>query len=164
MVIEHGMDSTQFEFDAPQQFYRVPSAGVLGWAVGASLGAKLAAPERTVIACMGDGSYYFGVPSAGHWLSRNMNLPVLYIVWNNASWMSVSSATSDLYPDGWASHGRENPFSDLSPSLDIEMLCEAAGGYAERVEDPATVPDAIARALKVVREEGRQALLNVIGT
>ena len=41
---------------------------------------------------------------------------------------------------------------------------QAAGGYAERVEDPQDVPAAIGRALKVVREEKRQALLNVIGS
>jgi acetolactate synthase-1/2/3 large subunit len=38
----------------------------------------------------------------------------------------------------------------------------AAEAYLERVEDPAELPDALARALKVVREERRQALLNVI--
>jgi hypothetical protein len=30
------------------------------------------------------------------------------------------------------------------------------------VEEPSEIPDALAKALKVVREEGRQALLNVI--
>jgi acetolactate synthase-1/2/3 large subunit len=41
-------------------------------------------------------------------------------------------------------------------------VCRASGGHAERVEDPAALPDALARALKVVRDEKRQALLNVI--
>jgi acetolactate synthase-1/2/3 large subunit len=163
LVIEHGMDPSQFEFTQPDQFYRVPSAGVLGWAVGAALGAKLAAPEKTVIACMGDGSYLFGVPSAGHWLSRNMNLPVLYIVWDNARWGSVTAATRDIYPQGHASRTGEYAFSDLGPSIDFVMLCEAAGGYAERVEDPDHVSAAIERALRVVRDEKRQALLSFAG-
>ena len=34
--------------------------------------------------------------------------------------------------------------------------------YAERVEDPEAIPGALERALKVVREEKRQAMLNVI--
>jgi acetolactate synthase-1/2/3 large subunit len=42
------------------------------------------------------------------------------------------------------------------------MICQASGGWAERVDDPAALPDALRRALKVVREDNRQALLNVM--
>ena len=42
------------------------------------------------------------------------------------------------------------------------MTAQACGAYAERVEDPSEVPQALQRALKVVKEEKRQALLNVI--
>ena len=34
-----------------------------GWAPGAAFGAKLAAPERDVIAVTGDGFYMFGAPA-----------------------------------------------------------------------------------------------------
>jgi acetolactate synthase I/II/III large subunit len=52
--------------------------------------------------------------------------------------------------------------ADLDPSPEYEKLAEASGGYGERVERPGDLPDAIDRALKVVRSERRQALLNVI--
>jgi acetolactate synthase-1/2/3 large subunit len=120
-------------------------------------------PDRTVIASVGDGSYMFGVPEAGHWVSRKMNLPVLYVVWNNSRWNAVASATRSVYPDGWQERTSHKPFSDLSPALDFEMLCQAGGGYGERVEDPAEVPAAIERALHAVRVEKRQALLNIVG-
>ena len=42
------------------------------------------------------------------------------------------------------------------------MVCQASGGWAEKVEDPAALPDALQRAMKVVTQERRQALLNVI--
>jgi acetolactate synthase-1/2/3 large subunit len=42
------------------------------------------------------------------------------------------------------------------------MICQAAGGYGERVDDPAEVPAALERALRAVRVEGRQALLNIV--
>jgi acetolactate synthase-1/2/3 large subunit len=42
------------------------------------------------------------------------------------------------------------------------MICEANGGYGQRVEDPQDLVPALRRALRVVREEQRQALLNVI--
>jgi acetolactate synthase-1/2/3 large subunit len=160
---ELGLDMSQFEFTQPQQYYGVSTAGVLGWGVGAALGAKLAAPERTVVATIGDGSYMFGVPEAGHWVSRKMNLPVLYVVWNNSRWNAVQSATKSVYPDGWQEKTKTYPFSDLSPSLDFEMICQAAGGYGERVDDPAQVTAAFERALHAVRVEKRQALLSFIG-
>jgi acetolactate synthase-1/2/3 large subunit len=50
----------------------------------------------------------------------------------------------------------------LSPSPNFELTAQACGAYAARVEEPGELPDAIAKALKVVKEERRQALLNVI--
>jgi acetolactate synthase I/II/III large subunit len=44
----------------------------------------------------------------------------------------------------------------------FEQVCAAAGGYGERVEDPAALPAAFERALHAVNVEKRQALLNVI--
>ena len=44
----------------------------------------------------------------------------------------------------------------------FEQVCAASGGYGERVEDPAALPGALERAIRVVTEERRQALLNVI--
>ena len=159
---EIGFDTTQFEFTQPGSFFALSSAGVLGWAVGAALGAKLAAPDKTIVACVGDGSYIFGAPEAGHWLSRKMNLPVLYVVWNNSQWGAVAGATKGVYADGWSARTNNYPFSDLTPSLDYEYICQSAGGYGEKVEDPADLPAAFERALKAVRQEGRQALLNIV--
>jgi acetolactate synthase-1/2/3 large subunit len=159
---ELGLDTTQFVFNQPGSFFSVSQAGVLGWGLGAALGAKLAAPDKTVVTCVGDGSYMFGVPSAAHWTARRYELPVLIIVWNNAKWNAVESATRTVYPDGWAARTRSFPFSDLSPRLDFEHDVRAAGGYGERVESPDQVMGALQRALHAVRVEGRLALLNMV--
>ncbi|HBH02698.1 MAG TPA: acetolactate synthase, partial [Candidatus Rokubacteria bacterium] len=65
-------------------------------------------------------------------------------------------------PEGWTQKTGTMPLSDLEPAPDYELVCRASGGHAERVEDPAELPAALARALRAVREEKRQALLNVI--
>jgi acetolactate synthase-1/2/3 large subunit len=159
---EIGLDTSQFVLDTPGSFFTVSQAGVLGWGIGAGLGAKLAAPEKTVISCVGDGSYMFGVPSAAHWAARRYNLPVLIIVWNNAKWSAVEGATRTVYPEGWAARTKSFPFSDLSPALDFEHDVRAAGGFGERVESPDQVMGALERALHAVRVEGRLALLNCV--
>ena len=58
---------------------------------------------------------------------------------------------------------QEFAVSTLSQYFHYELTCQAAGGYAERVEDPAEVPSAIERAMHAVKVEKRQALLNIIG-
>jgi acetolactate synthase-1/2/3 large subunit len=50
----------------------------------------------------------------------------------------------------------------LSPSPHFELTAQACGAHAVRVEEPGELPDALERALKVVKEERRQALVNVI--
>ena len=54
------------------------------------------------------------------------------------------------------------PLCELAPSPAYDAICEASGGYGERVDDPARLQAALARALDVVRRERRQALLDVI--
>jgi len=130
--------------------------------MGAALGAKLAAPDKTVICCVGDGAYIFSAPTAAHFVSRAYNLPVLFVIFNNRAWNAVKRAVRSHAPEGLAAKTGQMPISDLDPAPDYELVCRASGGHAERVEDPAALPDALARALKVVRDEKRQALLNVI--
>jgi acetolactate synthase-1/2/3 large subunit len=161
VVNEYDLDTTQTTFRPGAYFGSSPAAG-LGWGLGAALGAKLAAPEETVICTVGDGAYIFGAPTAAHWVSRAYQLPVLWVVFNNRAWNAVKRATQAHAPDGWAVRTKTMPMSDLDPAPDYELVCQASGGYGERVEDPEALPAALARALRVVREERRQALLNVI--
>ncbi len=161
VVNEYDLDPTQACFRIPGSFFTTSPAGGLGWGLGAALGAKLAAPDKTVIATVGDGSYIFGVPIAAHFVSRAAQLPILVVVFNNQAWNAVKRATLSVTPDGWAARTAV-PLYELDPSPDYELICRAAGGHGERVEDPEALPEALARALKVVNEERRQALLNVI--
>ncbi len=87
----------------PGQYFGNASAGGLGWGMGAALGAKLAAPDKTVICAVGDGAYMFGNPTAAHYVSEAMRLPVLFIIANNARWAAVHRSTLATYPKGYAS-------------------------------------------------------------
>jgi acetolactate synthase-1/2/3 large subunit len=161
VVNEYDLDTTQTTFRKPGTYFASPSSGGLGWGLGAALGAKLAAPDHTVICCAGDGAYIFGSPTATHWVSRTLETPVLWIVFNNRAWNAVKRAVTSHAPDGWAKR-TGMPLTELDPAPDYELIARASGAHAEKVEDPAALPDALARALNMVREERRQALLNVI--
>ena len=52
--------------------------------------------------------------------------------------------------------------ADLAPSSAFEKVVEACGSHGERVDEPAALPAALERALRAVRDDKRQALVNVI--
>jgi acetolactate synthase-1/2/3 large subunit len=162
VVNEYDLDATQACFTQPGTYFAAPPSGGLGWGLGAALGAKLAAPDKTLICCVGDGAYIFGAPTAAHFVSRAYNLPVLFVVFNNRTWNAVKRAVHSFAKDGWAVKTDSMPLTALEPAPDYEMVCRASGGHGERVEDPALLPDALRRALRIVKEEKRQVLLNVI--
>jgi acetolactate synthase-1/2/3 large subunit len=158
---EIGVPLPYLEFEKPGCLIGGSGAGGLGRALGAALGAKLALPDRQVIAAMGDGSYMFGVPISAHFVSRAANLPVLNMVSNNAQWLAVRGATLAVYPDGHASKANAMPVTELSPSPDFEKGIETVGGVGEKIEDPEQLIPALERGLKHV-SEGTPVLLNVI--
>ncbi len=162
LVNEYDLRLSQVRRDRPGSFFAHSPAGCLGWGVGAALGTKLAHPDRTVIATVGDGAYIFSVPTAAHWVSAAYGLPILVVIFNNETWGAVRKTTEALFPNGWAKKTGSFPLSDLRPSPAYEKIVEAHGGYGERVEKPDQVRPALQRALRAVREEGRQAVLNVM--
>jgi acetolactate synthase-1/2/3 large subunit len=145
----------------PGRYFGNPSAGGLGWGMGAALGAKLASPDKTVICAVGDGAYMFGNPTAVHYVSEAMHLPALFIIANNARWAAVHRSTLSTYPKGFAAETKEPPFATLEPSPRFEHVVRASGGHGERVSEPQLLMPALEKALKIVKEEKRQAVLNV---
>lgn len=159
---EYPLRRDQIDFNQPGTFFDQCSAAGLGWGVGAALGAKLARPERQVIAVVGDGSYIFSNPTASHQVAQALNLPILIVIYNNARWDAVRMSTEWMYPDGAALTSNAVPLTSLDPAPAYELYAQASGGYGERVTDPNDLVPALRRALAEVAA-GRHALLNVIG-
>ena len=136
-------------------------AGSLGWGGGAAIGAKLAKPDATVVCVTGDGCFMFSVPATVHWMARHYGAPFLQIVLNNRGWKAPKMSLLGVHPDGVASRANsiDNTFD---PPADYASIATAAGsGYGRRLERVEDVEDVLAEALRVVREEGRCAVLDV---
>jgi len=163
IVNEYWVDREIFDANRPGSFYMHSPAAGLGWGLPAAIGAALAAPDQTIVCTLGDGAYLFCNPAACHQAIAMHETPLLMIICNNARWGAVQASTIGVFPEGHAARGpRPAPLSDLRPIPDFVKYVEASGGYGERVEDPAAVVDAIRRGLRMVREERRQVLLNII--
>ena len=71
----------------------------LGWSMGASLGAKLAAPDKTVINLIGDGGFLFGLPIATLWAAQRQNAPFLTIIFDNKTYNAPKQTLKREYKE-----------------------------------------------------------------
>lgn len=112
--------------------------GGLGYAIPAVLGAKLAAPQSTVVGLMGDGS--FGMSSNELETLGRLGLPVTLIQFNNScfGWIKVSQK---LYQEG------RYHCVDFSSDTDHAAIARGFGLQGIRVDYPQNVGAAICEAL-----------------
>jgi acetolactate synthase-1/2/3 large subunit len=145
----------------PGTLVRVGGGG-LGSSGGMALGARLANPDRLAIQIVGDGSFYFNVPTSVFAVSKKYGLPIFTLVLDNGGWSAVKESTLRVYPDGEAK--AENAFeAELVADVDFSQVGKAFGAYGEKLVDPADVPGALDRCLKEVRG-GRSAVLHACVT
>jgi acetolactate synthase-1/2/3 large subunit len=156
-------------FELPGQYFVHATSAGLGWAFPAALGAQQAAPDRTVVALMGDGAYLFANPAACHHAAAMHGLPVVAVVFDNGGWEAVQNAATAVYPQGSAARGvREHPtqplgpMASLAPMPDFRLYAQASGAIGLRVETREALPSALAEAFAGARN-GRPALVHVMG-
>lgn len=97
------------------------SGGALGWALPAAVGAKIARPDRPVVALVGDGSFHFSPQAL--WTSVREDAPIVVLVVDNSGYLAVKRAIERhlRLPED----PREHP-GTLLPALDHAGV---AGGY-----------------------------------
>jgi acetolactate synthase-1/2/3 large subunit len=161
VVNEYPLDRRFASFTRPGTYFGSPHSSGLGFGLGAALGLKLARPDTTVIATVGDGAYFFGEPLSCLFVQRAHALPVLTVIFNNQQWEAVKFGALGVHPAGVAKSSGRFPLSQLTPSPRFEEIVKTVDGYGERVESPSELPAALKRGLVAVRE-GRPALLNVL--
>lgn len=160
VISEYSFRQEYCPLERPGSLFGVSNAGGLGWGFGASLGARLASPDRMVVSVLGDGAYMFANPTACHYVAEMASLPVLTVIYNNALYGAVRRATLDMYPSSVAAAGDGRLLADL-PAPAFEKIVLAHNGHGERVERPADLPAALQRAAAAV-SNGQQALVNVL--
>jgi acetolactate synthase I/II/III large subunit len=162
VVSEYWARADLLPLSEPQSFFGTPPAGGLGWGLPAGIGLKLARPERTVIAAVGDGAYLFANPAACHHAMAMHEIPVLTVVCANRKWTAVQGSTLRMYPDGHAAGaGQLSPLAELGPQVAFEQYAAASGGHGEAVAERQDLVPALRRALHSVQAEHRQAVVNV---
>jgi len=161
VISELGCPLDALELTAHGSWRQEPHSGGLGWGLPCAMGIKLADPERLVLATMGDGSYMFANPVVCHQVAEAHDIAVLTIVLNNGGYGAVAHSVLGMYPSGYASKSDDVPLTQLAPSPDFAKVAEASRAHAETVTSATEFDGALERAIRVVTEDRRQALLDV---
>lgn len=141
---------------APNYVATVPR-GYLGWgnstplgsSIGLALGAKAAAPDKTVIAFLGDAA--FGQAGMNVETAVRNHLPVLFLLVNNSE-MGAYEKMLPISVEKYNLKRLSGRYADVAAAL---------GAYSDRVEHADQLLPALTKALEQVAN-GQAALLEVI--
>ena len=112
--------------------------GLVGFSYAASLGVKLARPDRTVVSLMGDGGFGMAHSEIGTAVQHGIN--TVCIVMNNGCWGAEKAYQRDFFGERYIGADVPNPPYDR-----LAELWGAAGFRADRAADlAATVREAVA--------------------
>jgi acetolactate synthase-1/2/3 large subunit len=141
-----------YDLRSPRQSF-MRSAGHLGWAFPAGLGAKCAAPDRPVVTFTGDAGlwYHIGeIETAVRW-----NIAAVTVVNNNASGNQSKRGFDRAYGGEQTPQARELWTYRM---VDFARVATDIGALGIRVERP----DQLANALNTAIKSGRPALIDVV--
>jgi thiamine pyrophosphate-dependent acetolactate synthase large subunit-like protein len=150
-------DSFRFGFREDEQMHLGNSGSSLGWGIGASIGAKLAAPDRQVVCSIGDGSVMYS--SSGFWTQARYHIPILTVVWNNQNYQTVRFAYHE-YGGRMVKSGKYAGMYLGDPDIDFVKLAESQGVSGERVASGNDLRSALRRGIAVTRD-GKPYLVEV---
>jgi acetolactate synthase-1/2/3 large subunit len=138
-----------------------PAAPGLGWALGGSLGVKLARPDRRVIAVTGDGAFLFGVPTSALMMAAEWGTPFLTVILNNNGYRASRLPVYGLFPDGVSARRQTAAGTRFTRAPDYPALAAACHAYGERVEKAEDLVPALRRALAAV-DAGQAAVIECV--
>jgi benzoylformate decarboxylase len=151
-------ESFRFGFRQDERIFLGTGGASLGWGIGAATGAKLAAPDRQVVCCTGDGSVMYS--ASGFWTQARYHIPVLTVVWNNRNYQTVRHAYHD-YQGRMATSGKYAAMYLGNPDIDFVKLAASQGVPGERVQAGHDLRASIRRGISATRD-GKPYLIEVL--
>jgi len=115
----------------------------MGFTVPAAIGAKLAAPDRQVAGIAGDGDFLQTMQEMA--AAAMLDLPVLFVVLNNAGWISIKGGQLANFGRAFVTEFQRRDGSLYTP--DFAAAARSFGLHGERVDQPDEVAPAVRRAL-----------------
>ena len=121
---------------APRTFLYPVGSATLGYGVPAAIGAKVANPRRQVVAVVGDGGFLYSVNELA--TAVKYGLGIVFLVLNDARYGAIKYLQDRIFH-------RSGETDLVNP--DFPALARAFGAAGARVDSPAALGSALARAL-----------------
>ena len=126
-----------FPVHGPRQYISSGYQGTLGHAYPSALGAKVARPERAVVALAGDGGFMYNVQELATAVQHGIN--VVAIVFNDGAYGNVKRMQREFYGNRVIASDLVNP--------DFVRLADSFGVFARAADHPDGLRDALEQAL-----------------
>lgn len=140
-VGQHQMWTAQhYCFRSPRTFLSSGGLGTMGYGFPAALGAKLAAPQRTVFCIAGDGSFQMNIQELATAVIHNIDIKVAII---NNGCLGMVRQWQEFFYEARYSH------TSLQGGPDFVKVAEAYGAVGLRASTPAEATRVIEQALAV---------------
>jgi acetolactate synthase-1/2/3 large subunit len=138
----------------PQTFITSGALATMGFAPAAAIGAKIGAPDRTVICLVGDGGFLSVCGALT--TAVELGVPVVWVIFNNFCYSTIRTVGTTYFSNAYATEFRTPDGKPYNPNF--PMLARAFGVESARVESPGDLPG----ALKTAFAAGRPYLLEVV--
>jgi acetolactate synthase I/II/III large subunit len=128
----------------PRSFLTSGGMATMGFSPAAAIGAKLGAPDRTVICLVGDGGLMSVVGALT--TAVELNVPVVWVLFNNFCFSTIRSVGSTYFKN---TYGTEFTRPDGTPyNPDFMLMAKAFGIESALVEQPADLGQALDTAFR----------------
>lgn len=134
----------EFPFYEPKTLVTTGGFSTMGFTLPASIGAKLAKPDKQVIGMLGDGDFMMTMQELA--TAVQYNIPVVTMVVNNYGWLSIRDLQIAAYgEDRTIAVDFVKPDGELY-SPDFKTIAGAFGCQAQKIERPEEVKPALEEA------------------
>ncbi len=149
-VGQHQMWTAEFyNFRKPRSFASSGGLGTMGYGLGAAIGCKVGNPDRIVVNCAGDGSFYMNMNELT--TLAKYRLPVIELVFNNSVLGMVRQWQKLFYNSRFSQTTLEKP-------TDFELLGKAIGIEAMTIRTKSDIRPVLEKAVAL----NKPVLINCI--
>jgi benzoylformate decarboxylase len=148
VVVEEALSSAAgirqlIRSDDPQSYFGLRGGGI-GWGLPATIGVKLATPDRPVVGLIGDGSAMYTFQAL--WTAARYRIGALFVILNNTSYRILKQRLHAMR--GAAEQADSYVGMELmDPTIDFVGLARSLGIVAERAKTVHEATDLLAQGL-----------------
>lgn len=146
----------EFPFYVPGTCITTGGFSTMGFTLPASIGVKLAKPDRQVVGLTGDGDFLMTMQEMA--TAMQLDVPVVIVVANNMGWLAIKDLQMEAFGEERAVAVDFETPKGTTYSPDLTASANSFGWHAEKVDTQEQIVPAVERALS----SGRPSVVEVM--